>query len=245
MRQKTQWFCGIALLAVVAVPAMAQETETRDLSGVWAPYRGREFAPPRPTERKLKPEYQKQYDELRAKISAASERGEQYAVKGLCEPYGMPSMMQVAVYPTEIVQTPDKVVIIGEAFSEVRHIYLGKEQWPLEDVAPGYYGRSVGHWEGDTLVVDTVGIEDDILGYQNVPHSSQMHITERIRRMSPEILHDQITIDDPVVMEEPYTYTLAYSLLPEDYEMVEFVCENNREYIDENNIVRMILKDGK
>ena len=147
-------------------------------------------------------------------------------------------MMQVAVYPMEFIQTPKQVTIIAEAFSEVRRIYIGKPQAKPDDVSPGYYGRSVGHWDGDTLVVDTIGIKPTVGGYQGMPHSEQMHITERIRRPAPNILHDQITIEDPVVLEKPVTYTLVYKRVP-NYEMVEFVCDNNREYVDEKGVVRM------
>jgi hypothetical protein len=188
--------------------------------------------------------YKAQYETLRTKIREATARGEQYAVKGLCSPYGMPTMLQVAVYPMEILQSPKQVTLIGEAFSEVRRIYIGKQQLALDDVAPGYYGHSVGRWEGDTLVVDTIGIKESVPGYDNLPHSDQMRITERIRRPSADTLHDQVTIEDPVTLEKPVTYTLVYRLL-NDYEMVEFVCDNNREYIDENNIVRMRMGSNK
>jgi hypothetical protein len=61
--------------------------------------------------------------------------------------------------------------------------------------------------------------------------------------LSPDILHDQITITDPVVLEKPMTYTLAYKRFAKDYEMVEFVCDNNREYVDDKGVVRLKLKD--
>ena len=125
-------------------------------------------------------------------------------------------MMSIAIYPVEIIQTPKQVTIISEAFSEVRRVYLDRPQWKIEDVAPGYYGRSVGHWDGDTLVVDTVGIKPAAAGYRGMPHSAQMRVTDRIRMLSPEML---------------------------DYEMVEFVCDNNREYVDEKGIVRLKLHD--
>lgn len=150
-------------------------------------------------------------------------------------------MMQVAVYPMEVLQTPKQVTIIAEAFSEVRRIYVGKSQIALDDVDPGYYGHSVGKWDGDTLVVDTIGIKDSIRGYQGMPHSDKMHITERIHKVGAA-LQDQITIDDPVVLEKPVVYTLVYKFVP-DYEMVEFVCENNREYVDEKGVVRLKLHD--
>jgi hypothetical protein len=154
----------------------------------------------------------------------------------------MPGLMQVAVYPMEVIQTPKQVTIIAEAFSEVRRIYIGKPQLSLDDVDPGYYGHSVGRWDGSTLVVDTIGIKGSVRGYQEMPHSDKMRITERIQRTAADTLEDQITIDDPIVLEKPVTHTISYRLVP-NYEMVEFVCENNREYVDENGVVRMRLRD--
>jgi hypothetical protein len=150
-------------------------------------------------------------------------------------------MMSVAVYPIEILQMPKQITIIAEAFSEVRRVYMNKSQPKIDEVPPGYYGHSVGRWEGDTLVIDTVGIKESVQ-YQRMPHSDQMHITERMRMVAPDILHDQITIEDPVVLEKPYTYTLAYRRLA-DYEMVEFVCDNNREYIDEKGGTHLKVRD--
>jgi hypothetical protein len=119
-------------------------------------------------------------------------------------------------------------------------VYLGRPQLPIADVAPGYYGRSVGRWEGETLVVDTIAIKESVPGYNNIPHSDQIRITERFRRPMPDVLYDEITITDPIVLDKPYTYTLAYRKAPA-YEMVEFICENNREYVDEKGVVRMRL----
>ncbi len=112
------------------------------------------------------------------------------------------------------------MTIISEAFSEVRRVYLDRPQEKPEDVPPGYYGRSVGRWEGDTLVVNTVGIKTSVSGYRGMPHSEQMQITERFKLLAPDVLHDQVTINDPVVLEKPMVYTLAYRRLP-NYEMAE------------------------
>jgi hypothetical protein len=231
-------FAGLTMLG----QASGQGQAPPDFSGVWSPSRATGAgAPAAPTPLLLKPGYKEPYDARRALERAATARGEQLAEPGsLCSPYGMPTMMQVAVYPMEVIQTPKQVTIITEAFSEVRRIYMGKPQISADDVSPGYYGHSVGHWEGDTLVVDTIGVKPNVKGYQGMPHSDQMHITERIRRPAAKTLHDQITIEDPVVLEKPMTYTLVYALVP-DYEMVEFVCENNREYVDEKGVVRMRL----
>jgi hypothetical protein len=236
------WLGAAAASAQSSSPA-AQSTGKAppDISGVWSPARGPGGAPPSPL--LLKPGYKERYDARRAEEQTATKRGEQLAAPGsLCEPYGMPTMMQVAVYPMEVIQTPKQITIIGEAFSEVRRIYMGKPQASLDDLDPGYYGHSVGHWEGDTLVVSTIGIKESVRGYQEMPHSEKMQISERIRRSGADSLSDQITLDDPLVLEKPMTYTLNYKFVP-NYEMVEFVCENNREYVDEKGVVRMKLHD--
>ena len=241
---------AVAVWCVVAVAGFARaqsKANPPDLNGAWGPYRAArgadpKLAPPPATPIVLKPEYAKPYEARRAAEAEATRRGEQLATASVaCVPYGLPSMMSVAVYPVEILQTPKQVTIVAEAFSEVRRIYMDKPQAKIDDVPPGYYGRSVGRWEGDTLLADTVGIKESVQ-YQRVPHSDQMHITERIRLVAPDVLHDQITIEDPVMLEKPFTYTLAYRRLP-NYEMVEFVCDNNREYVDEQGVVRLKLRD--
>jgi hypothetical protein len=239
---------GVFSALTVLPPAQSQSgTNNPDFSGAWGPYRGGRGADPKlvpapASPPVLKEPYAKQYETRRAAEAAANSRGEPLAnASSSCIPYGVPSMMSVAVYPIEIIQTPKQVTIIAEAFSEVRRIYMGKAQLKIDDVPPGYYGRSVGRWEAETLVIDTVGIKESVQ-YQRMPHSDQMHIVERIRLVAPDILHDQITIEDPVVLEKPYTYTLAYRRMP-DYEMVEFVCDNNREYVDDQGVVRLKVRE--
>jgi hypothetical protein len=154
----------------------------------------------------------------------------------------MPTMMAVANYPMEILQTPGQVTLVTEVHSEVRRVFLDRPQLKIDEVPPGYYGRSIGKWDGDTLVIDTVGIAEKVAGYQSLPHSPELRITERFRLVSPDVLQDQITLDDPVVLEKPVTYSLAYRRLP-NYEMVEFICDNNREYTDDKGVVRMKVLD--
>jgi hypothetical protein len=242
------WWVSIGLLAaLVAVPprAGAQSAPPPDLTGVWSVLRGGgEFAPPPATALSLRPGYAEAYSARQAETAEAIARGEPLPPTSFCLPYGVPTMMAVAVYPVEIIQTPRQVTIIAEAFSEVRRVYMDEPQLEIDEVPPGYYGHSVGRWEADTLVIDTVGIREDIRGYDGMPHSREMRVTERIRLVAPDILHDEITIDDPVVLEQPVAYTLAYRRLP-GYKMVEFVCDNNREYVDENGVVRMRLGSGE
>jgi hypothetical protein len=221
--------------------------QTPDFNGAWGQYRGGrggdpKLAPPPASPIVLKGEYAKAYEARRTAEAEATRRGEPLAnASVLCVPYGVPSMMAVAVYPIEVIQTAKQVTIVAEAFSEVRRIYLDRPQLKIDEVPPGYYGRSVGRWEGDTLVVETIGVKESVQ-YQRVPHSDQMRITERFRLVAPDVLHDQITIEDPVTLEKPITYTLAYRKMA-NYEMVEFVCDNNREYVDEKGVVRLRLRD--
>jgi len=240
------WAGALFATVVVATGLAAQSAAAPDLSGSWAPYRGGrgadpKFAAPPATEILLKGDYKKSWDARRAAEAEANKKGEPLATPAVeCVPYGFPRMMSVALYPIEILPGAKQVTIITEAFSEVRRVYMGEKQQPIDEVPPGYYGHSVGRWEGDTLVIDTVGIKESIVAYQNMPHSGQMRITERIRLVAPDYLHDQITIEDPVALEKPVTYTLAYRRLP-NYKMVEFVCENNREYTDANGAVKLRL----
>ena len=234
------------LIAVSAAIGFAQTGARPNLTGAWVPFgagRGADpkIAPPPAGPVVLKPEYAKEYEARRAADADATRRGEPPASDAvLCRPYGMPRMMAVASYPIEILQTPGQVTIVTEAFSEVRRVYLDQPQLPIDEVPPGYYGHSVGRWDGDTFVIDTVGIRESVPGYNGLSHSSQMRIRERMRLVTPDVLHDQITIEDPIVLDTPMTYTLAYRRLP-DYKMVEFICENNREYVDEKGRVGMRL----
>src|SRR5579883_1445190 len=188
-RRATPLLC--LLIMTAAVPAFAQSKSVPDISGAWGPYRGGRGADPKlaappATPMVLKPEYAKPYEERRAAENAASNRGEPLGTAAvLCVPYGMPTMMSVAVYPIEIIQTPKQITIVAEAFSEVRRVYMDRPQMKIDEVPPGYYGRSVGRWEGDTLVVDTVGIKESVQ-YQRMPHSDQMRITERMHLVAPD-----------------------------------------------------------
>jgi len=237
-----------ACVVLLFASSVRGQSAPADIAGVWAQYRaGRgadpALAAPQATPLVFKAPYAAQFEARRKAEAEAAERGEPLATGAVaCVPYGVPRMMSVALYPIEILPTPGQITIVAEAFSEVRRIYLYRPQLPIDEVPPGYYGRSVGRWEGSTLVVDTVGIKDAVPAYQNMPHSDRMRITERLRLVTPEILHDQITIDDPMVLEKPVTYTLAYRRMP-GYEMVEFVCDNNREFIDDKGGTHLKVRE--
>ena len=248
MRMSSSETCKVApaltaaLGALVFVaPADAQTTVRQpDISGAWGhafPRPGQPLDPrlntgPAPVP-PLKPAFMAQWTALRAKQKEADEKGEPTAgLEARCLPDGMPTLM-FAIYPLEILQTPGRVTVIEEAFSQTRRIYLDEPQGKVGEVEPGYYGHSVGRWDGDTLVVDTLGLKESVPGYRDMPHSDEEHIIERIRLIDPDILEDQMTVEDPKVLEHPWGFRFVYRRM-KGYHMLEYVCENNREYTDQN-----------
>ena len=238
----------IALAAVAAATlavsgfAAAQSGARPDLTGSWERYRGPAgdaTNPPPESQPPLKPDLLAEWQKRRQAEREADARGEPLATNYThCIPDGVPSMMS-GPFPFEIVQSASQINIAQEAYSQVRRIYLGKPQVTLDDIELGFYGRSVGEWRGDELVVDTIGIKDYVR-FRDVPHTPQMRIKERFKLVRPDILWDEITIEDPAVLEKPWTVTFAYRRMP-DYEIIEYVCEDNREYADEEGATRLRL----
>ena len=141
--------------------------------------------------------------------------------------WGFPMMMNAAT-PIQFLITPEQVLIIN-AYNEARHIYTdGREHPPLEDLWPTVLGHSVGHWEGDTLVIDTIMVKDPFDYFHGSPPlSDQAHYVERIR-MDGERMVSEMTIDDPVTLSEPWQVTVSW-VRDEGYDrMVQIDWENDR-----------------
>jgi hypothetical protein len=232
---------GLLAAWIASASLYAQQPGTPgvpDITGSYERYRGAPAPPPAPPP-PLKPKYREEWEAKVRAVREAEARGEPLASNVTsCIPDGMPGMM-AGPFPMEILQSRGQVTIIQEAYNQVRRILLDQPQKPIEEVEPGFYGRSVGRWEGDTLVVDTVGIKESVR-YQNVPHSSQMRIRERIHPVAPGIVWDEVTIEDPVTLEQPWTFTFAYKRMP-GYTLLEYICEDNREYADEQGRQRIRL----
>ena len=144
-----------------------------------------------------------------------------------CLPPGMPRMMTM-VFPMEIFQTPGQVTIFGEWSSQVRRIHTDGRGHP-DDWDPTFNGHSIGHWEGDTLVADTVGIRADTsIDSSPLQHTSQLHITERIRLVDKNTLEDTITLTDPAVFTEPWTAARRYHRSP-NVRIMDYACEGRLE----------------
>jgi hypothetical protein len=142
-----------------------------------------------------------------------------------CIPAGMPQMM-TALQPIEIVEVPGKIVILGQLFGELRHIYLDEKMPPLDELTPTFAGYSVAHWEGSTLVVETRGIREDVQFF-HIPHSADMTLTERIRMTARGTLENSIVISDPAVLARPYSMKFEYRRAV-DQKSAEYVCDRGR-----------------
>jgi len=141
-----------------------------------------------------------------------------------CLPGGVPFSSLIA--PFKIVQTPRVVVMLLEDNNPPRQIHTDRRKLPA-DPWPSWMGYSVGRWEGDALIVDTMGFNDrswlDAFGH---PHSESLHIVERFRRRDFGHMDLALTIDDPKMYTKPFTVKIAYRLLP-DTDILEAVCAEN------------------
>jgi len=235
-----------AFAAAATLGAQQKAATPPNISGAWERYgfnlgqptgdgqRRDGTIPPRSEQPALKPAAMKEYQDRLAAIRAANAKGAPLASGYVdCLGDGMPSMM-AAMFPIEFLQSPGQVTVIEEAFTQVRRIKLDQPQKKIDDVEPGFYGHSVGRWEGDTLMVDTIGIKENIR-YNNVPHSPQLRIKEKIHLVAPNVLWDEVTMEDPVMLEKPFTIYYAYRRMP-DYTLLEYICEDNREFRDANGV---------
>jgi hypothetical protein len=149
-----------------------------------------------------------------------------------CTPPGMPYIMAVGQYPIEFLFTPGRVTVHHEAWMQWRVIFTDGR--PHADSEPNFNGNSIGKWEGDTLVVDTVNIKTSVPLGPGMYHSDKFHIVERfsLDKKDKDTLRVQMTVEDPEALEKPYTNTLTFARSREG-DLLEFICaENDRNPID-------------
>lgn len=195
-----------------------------DWGGAWFLNRGGARSQPA-----LKGRYLSDWETWRAEVAANN--GVEKRNRSNCAPPGMPRIMQLAQYPYEFIFSPGRVTINQEAWMQTRTIWTdGRKHPPLDELDPTYMGYSVGHWEGHTLVVDTIGILDMLPFANGALHSDKFHLTERIHLSpdDPDTLVNQMVMEDPDALAETFTVTATYRR--DRYGVLyEFQCsENNR-----------------
>lgn len=155
--------------------------------------------------------------------------------EGYCLPPGIPRLMNTP-FPMQIYQLTDRILQVYEGGAHMwRIIYMDGRAHPKGDqLNPTYLGHAVGHWEGDTLVVDVVGFNDrtwlDAAGH---PHTEQLHVIERYTRLDTDTLHYQVTIDDPGAYAKPWTvgWKIAWQ---RGWDPLEYVCQENNKDVGVN-----------
>lgn len=246
-------FCAAAcIVALTPVASLAQQApylkgtkpwyeNTTGISGLWnqTQYRSSGDFPPR--ERTIRmtdgkpPPMLPWAAELLEKRLVDAEHNKPYAnTASVCLPQGVPYMLHAAVGgPLQILETPGQVTFINDAYNEMWFVYLDAKHPPKDDVEPNYHGDSVGHWEGDTLVIDTIGLTTrTTLDQVGTPHSEDMHVITRVRRAGPDTIEFRVTIDDPKAFSKTWEeQTLIYKRADKDARISEVVCENNRNVV--------------
>jgi len=174
--------------------------------------------------------------QLKALQEADARNEEPATAAANCLPPGMPTIMFMP-YDLEFLFTPGRVTILQEAYMQVRRVFMDGRGHPAK-VDPTFNGHSIGHWEGDTLVIDTVGLGHKTpIGYNRLIHGPQLHIVERIRLTNPDTMEIRMTMTDPDVLAKPWQTVHTFTR-HRNWDQLEYICEeNNRNQIDSSGQV--------
>jgi hypothetical protein len=209
--------------------------DPRNFDGVWHLAEGGKFGPVAEKDGvkyvvyPFTPEYQAIYDKRLADAAA----GNPYQAAGTtCLPSGAIRLLTGGGPPLEIFHTPKKIAILKENGGWSR-VYLNRGHLPASDLYPMYYGDSIGHWEGNTLVVDTISLG----GANNIdgaaPHSDAAHLVQRISRPTLDTLRVEATLEDPKALQRSVTAIAILKPIP-DEDFTENFCTNERNIRDSN-----------
>jgi hypothetical protein len=187
------------------------DTGTVDLSGVWVP-----TSTVLPSDPSYTPAFKKIYDERKAN------KGKDDPEK-FCLPDGA---VRVNPLPYKIVQRSNMIALLWEGNTHsYRRFFLNNRKPPLDIEPDSWTGLSDGKWDGDTLVVETVGFNDKSwLDSTGKPHSDAMHLVERYKRPDLGHLNVELTIEDAKAFTKPYSFTRSFTLAP-GWELQEYVCQ--------------------
>jgi hypothetical protein len=214
-----------------------------DWRGIWAPVLGGSAGTEprdRPELPQLKGKYKAHYDEINALIKTGDPEALLKVERrsSACEPPGMPGIM-TQPYDIEWLFTPGRITMIQEAYMQVRRIFTDGRPLP-EDPDPTYNGSSIGHWEGDTLVVTTVGLRDGgTMGRWGITYSDKVKLTERIHLdpKNKDRLVIENTFEDPDALIAPWHSVYRFRR-QRGLDQIEFVCaQNDRNPINEKGEV--------
>jgi hypothetical protein len=211
-----------------------------DLSGMWNPDQAGSYVMtaamaaavgipaeifarmPHPPSPKLTPAYQARFDRDTKSMQDGNPPLDSVSK---CLAFGLPRFMTM---PMEIIQTPGQLTLNLGVLHDIRRIYIdGRGHTP--DVDASFSGDSVGHWEGDTLVVETSALRAGTFDRGGIPFSDKLTVMERFRRTGPNKMEDKMILIDPEAFQEPFQFTRTYTQMPAGSRFEEYICENNKE----------------
>lgn len=168
-------------------------------------------------------EYRRKYRELVKETTEGKSRDTFPA----CVPYGIPRMIGDSPTPFDIVQTPDLMIWYDNYGRTERRIFLNERTHRVEadpetgGSGPSLSGNSIGHWEGNTLAIDTINMRAGYFDETPAPYSDKLHMVERVRLIDSDILEDRMTFSDPVTMTRPWVVTRYFRRHPGKREYLE------------------------
>jgi hypothetical protein len=219
----------VAAAVAVVTAALPQNLHaapaTPDISGIyWATTYSSRIQPVGGGDPPYKPEAMAEYRRNMADIASGKleDRARTY-----CVPDGVPRVAEDP-YPFEIAQAPNRgeIYLLYEINHVIRRVDMEKPLPPLSELEdlPFYVGRSAGHWDGNTLVIDTAGFNTtSFLDNSGAPHSEQLRTTERIRKLDDKTLENIVTIHDPVVFTKDWQARFVYQARP-DLRIMDWNC---------------------
>ena len=209
----------------LSAPAPKTADGKPDLSGVWETrpgYTGNIAKDLKPGEVSFQPWAEALYQHRQDTLSKEDPQAN-------CVLSGVPRE-HVVPYPFKILNSRGVIVILYEALHSYRQIFMDGRKLP-RDPQRAWMGYSVGHWEGDTLVVESAGfVENEWLDNSGHPGTESLHLTERFRRPDFGHIDLQITVDDPKAYKKPWTVNLQFNSMPGG-ELIEYVCDENEKDI--------------
>jgi hypothetical protein len=159
----------------------------------------------------------------------------QFDYTGHCLPFGLMRSMNVGGYPIQIVQYGKYLALLFEQSNWFHVVALGRDH--PKNLEPTWFGDSIGKWDGDTLVIDTIGFNGKTrLDTRGHPHSDQMHLIERLRLTDPDHMSYEVTVDDPKTYAKPWKNARTFWRLKPGEELIEYSCEENNRDLTQGHI---------
>lgn len=224
-------------------PVAMSDAVARNFNGIWVNANGGihfDTAVPRDAQQPpLKPEYMARWRQRAAAAAAGVSTVDPTAE---CLPAGFPRLLGM-VLPGEILQAEHQINWYAEFGEATLRIYLDGRSPPV-DPDLSYYGYTTGVWEGNVLVTRTTGLRDDtLIDTTGVPHSDRLTVVMRIQKVTPDYLEIDVTLDDPVAFERPWSTVKRYARAPAHYYIQEYACrEGNRYRIDAEGNVEVVTE---